>query len=201
MKTALVHLSSATPYSQARSYSEEVPKLPKELADDYEKRTWRNRSHVDSKGNVFIPGTAFANAIKQAVKRLKIQVPGKGRVEFTKYFEAGVMVQDNLNLNVKGDDVPFDRLFVPSDGRRGGPKRVWKTFPRIDSWSGDVLYYIFDDIITQDVFTQAVVASGMLVGIGRFRPESCGYYGRFSVDSIQWNENADDMFGKVGAAE
>jgi hypothetical protein len=196
MKIATVSLKSASgsPYSQSRHYTEDVPKKAKESAPDYEMRTWQSRMHVNKEGFVEIPGPCFANCLKSAAKRLKIQVPGKGRVEYTKYFEAGVMVTDSLTLPIKSDDVGCDKLFVPSDGKRGGGKRVIKYFPRIEEWAGQVQFYIFDDIITEEVFTQVLRAAGMLVGIGRFRPENCGFYGRFTVESLDWSEVGDEFF-------
>lgn len=188
MKTATVHLESTSPYSQSRHYGDDIPKLAKELPAAYEERTWRNRLHADKSGYVTIPGPAFANCLKTAAKRLKLQVPGKGRVEYTKYFEAGVMCTDGITLPIKAADVPCDKLFVPSDGRPGGGKRVTKFFPRIDEWSGKVTFYIFDDIITEDVFRQVLISAGLVVGLGRFRPENRGFYGRFSVKSIEWAE-------------
>lgn len=193
MKSAIAHLVGEAPYSQSRHYADDVPKLPKELPDAYEVRTWRNRLHADAGGHVVIPPMAFANCIKSAAKRLKLQVPGKGRTEWTKYFEAGVMVVDGVVLPDKAAEVPCDKLFVPSDGRRGGPKRVTRYFPRIDAWEGDVKFYLFDDLITEDVFRQVLVASGLIVGIGRFRPENCGFYGRFSVKSLAWISEEDTM--------
>jgi hypothetical protein len=172
----------------------------KELPVDYEKRTWRNRMHVTAEGFIEIPGTAFANCIKESAKRLSIPVPGKGKNLYTKHFEAGIMVPDSLVLPVKAGDVECDELFVPSDGRRGGGKRVTKFFPRIDNWEGDVLFYVFDDLITEAVFRQALVAAGQLVGIGRFRPQSSGFYGRFSVKTLKWLDEAATLTLLEGAA-
>lgn len=188
MKTAIVSIVGESPYSQSRCYDQDVPRLPKELPAAYEERTWRNRMHITKDGSVMMPGTCFANCAKEAAKRLKLQVPGKGRVEYTKYFEAGIMCPNPLILPVKAEDVPAERLFVPSDGRRGGGKRVWKIFPRIDAWGGDVTFYVFDDIITEDIFRQVSVAAGLIVGLGRFRPQNCGFYGRFTVASIEWRD-------------
>jgi hypothetical protein len=194
MKSAIAHLVGQTPYSQSRYFSQvEVPKQDngKEGDDAYERRTWRNRLHRTPDGLVQIPGQAFANSIKQAAKYLRLRIPGKGNSEYTKHFEAGIMVPDNLVLPVKADDVPYDELFVPSNGVRGASKRVTKLFPRIDEWEGAVTYYIFDDIIPEDIFKQVLVTSGQLVGIGRFRPQSWGYYGRFTVEAVEWrNEEA-----------
>lgn len=202
MKSAIAHLVGESPYSQGKHIDpEEVPKKPKELHDDYERRTWRHRMHVTRDGFVEIPGAAFANAVKQAAARLRLRVPGKGQTEYKKYFEAGIMCPDGIILPIKAEDVPSDKLFVPSDGKRGGGKRVTKWFPRIDEWNGKVPFFIFDDIITEDVFKQVLVAAGQLVGIGRFRPENCGYYGRFSVKSIEWREEGETLASLNAAAE
>jgi hypothetical protein len=187
LKIAIAHLVGESPYSQCKNVDKlEVPMKAKELHDDYETRTWRHRMHVTKSGHVEIPGTCFAVAIKTAAKRLGIPVPGKRGQMFGKFFEAGVMVTDGITLPIKASEVPGERLFVPSDGKPGGGKRVYKTFPRIDAWEGQVKFYVFDDIITADVFKQVLVGAGMLVGIGRFRPENRGFYGRFSVKSIRW---------------
>lgn len=179
MKLAECKLESVTPYSQSRYYK--VEKLPKELPVDYEVRTWRERCHVNQDGNIIIPPMAFTNSLKEAAKYLSIQIPGKNKQTFTKHFEAGVLVSEPIILPIKKEGVEEEWLFVPSDGQRGGKKRVEKCFPLIREWKGTVQYYILDDIITQDVFKQVLDTSGNLIGIGRFRPRNLGYYGRFKV--------------------
>ena len=191
MKSATCSLTSVTPYSQSRTIDpEEFPKLNKETPDAYEQRCWRHRMHVNSDGRVTIPSTAFENAIREAAKRLQIPIPGKRMQYFTKSFEAGFAVVNGLTLDTKAASVKPDRLFVPSDGRPGGGKRVWKWFPRIDSWSGTLSCVIYDDVITQEVFRRVVDSAGVLVGIGRFRPQNRGFYGRFHVDAMAWNDDA-----------
>jgi hypothetical protein len=194
----MVHLESLTPYSQSQNIDKlEHPLKPKEGPNDYEQRTWRHRMHKTADGFVQIPSTSFAGAVKSAAKRLQIQVPGKGKTQFTKYFEAGIDVPESLVLKVKADDVPGERLFVPSDGKPGGGKRVYRTFPRIDKWSGVVTFYVLDDVITESVFTQVVRSAGMLVGIGRFRPENRGFYGRFRVLRVEWIEDGDAVIASA----
>lgn len=183
MKTFTAHLKSASVYSQSRHY--DVPKLDRELAKDYEARTWRERLHTDAEGMVFIPPMAFKNSLAEAAKFMSVQIPGKGKSTFTKHFEAGVLVMDPLPLGVHKDDVPGEWLFVPSDGRRGSGSRVDKCFPYIAEWEGYVEFHILDEIITEDVFRQHLEAAGRFIGIGRFRPRNNGYYGRFSVEGIK----------------
>lgn len=184
MKTAICKLRSESPYSQSKHYT--VDRLPKELHEDYEERTWRERCNIDNDGNIMIPPMAFSNSLKEAAKYLNISIPGGGKRTFTKHFEAGVMVVEGVTLNKKKEDVEGEWVFVPSDGRRGGTTRVLKCFPKIKEWSGIVKYLIFDDIITPEVFEQVIKASGAFIGVGRFRPRNCGYYGRFLVEGIKW---------------
>lgn len=199
MKIAKVRLTGITPYSQSKNIDPlEYPKKPKETHDDAEIRLWRHRMHVNSDGLVTIPQTCFTSCIKASAKRLQLQVPGKGKTQYTKYFEAGLDAESDMVLSIKAADVPGERLLVPSDGRPGGGKRIYKMFPRIENWSGPMTFFILDDIITEPVFTQVLRSAGILVGIGRFRPENRGYYGRFRVDAVEWIEDGDAVIG--GAA-
>lgn len=186
MKTYQIKITGKTPYSQSRHYSEDdVPKLEKESHDAYEKRTWRNRLHVDMKGIVQIPPQAIKNCLAEAAKFLSIQIVGKGKSTYTKHFEAGIMVLDPVSLGVHIDKVRGESLFVPADGRRGGPRRVTKTFPFIEpGWTGSTTIYVVDETITEPVLRKHLVEAGNLIGIGRFRPRNNGSYGRFALDSM-----------------
>ena len=185
MKKVIATLRSTSPYGQSRGYVE--PKLDKESSSDFEKRTWRLRMHTDPNGNVFIPPMAFKNCLSEAAKYLGIQIPGKGKSTYTKHFEAGVMVMDPVSLGVKAEGVDGQWLFVPADGKRGGGKRVWKCFPVIQAWEADVIFYVLDETITDDVFRHHLVEAGKFIGIGFFRPRNNGFYGRFEVLDVQWD--------------
>ncbi len=184
MITATATLKSVSPYGQSRYHGTE--KLEKEGHNDYEKRTWRNRLHVNTDGHVFIPPMAFKNCLAEAAKFISQQIPGKGKATYTKHFEAGVLVTEPLVLPEKKDAVDGLELFVPADGRRGGSKRVMKTFPVIQQWAGEVTFSVFDETITEDVFRYHLEQAGKFIGIGFFRPRNNGYFGRFEVEAVEW---------------
>ena len=186
MRKAICKLVSVSPYSQGRYHNTE--KNNKELHADYEKRTWREKVHTTREGNVFIPPMAFANCIKECATYLSLPIPGSGKSKYTKNFQSGVLVHTGIELPLTKEDVEPEWVLVPSDGRRGGTTRVEKCFPLIKSWQGIVTFLIFDDIITKEVFEKVLVEAGSIIGIGRFRPKNWGYYGRFKVESIQWEE-------------
>lgn len=187
MKIATVTLESQAPYSQSRSYNHEVEKLPRETPDAYETRTWRNKCHTLPDGKVFIPPMSFKMALDTAAKMLGRQIPGKGKSTYTKFFLSGVLVMEPVVLPLTKDDVAQDRIYANSDGIRGSGKRVWRMFPRIDKWTADVPFHVIADEITEDVFEEHLRQAGAFVGIGRFRPQSGGYYGRFEIKKIRWN--------------
>lgn len=186
MILATATLKSAAPYSQSKHVTAE--KQDKEGHDAYERRTWPQRMHVTDDGMVQIPPMAFKNALQAAAKYLAIQIPGQGKARYTKHFEAGVLVLEHLVLGLKAEDVQAEELFVPSDGKPGGGSRVTKFFPLIPDWDGEVLFHVLDHTITEAVFRRVLEGAGQFVGIGRFRPENRGYYGRFSVEDIEWAE-------------
>lgn len=184
MKQAIAHLKSMSPYSQSRFH--DIEKLAKENSQDYEERTWRGRLHVNDSGHVFIPPMSFKNCLSEAAKFMSRQIPGKGKATYTKHFEAGVLVMDPLVLPFKATDVAGEWLFVPSDGKRGGGSRVKKCFPVIHDWNGKVIFHILDDTITKDAFEEHLREAGSFIGVGRFRPRNNGFYGRFTVEKVEW---------------
>lgn len=186
MITATVRLKGVAPYSQSKHITE--PKKSQEKDAEYEERTWRHRIHVSEDGTVFIPPMAFKNALQSAARYLSIKIPGRRGATYTKRFESGVLILDPVKLQVLAKDVEGEWLFVPSDGKVGGGSRVMKCFPWIPEWSCQVVVFIADNAITQDVFETHIEAAGQFIGIGRFRPEKRGYYGRFTVENVTWEE-------------
>jgi hypothetical protein len=185
MKIATATLSSVSPYSQSRAH--ETPKLPRETADAYEDRTWREKSHFNEKGQIFIPPMSFKMALDTAAKMLGMQIPGKGKSTYTKFFTSGVLCMTPAMIDAHKDTVAMDKIHANSDGVRGSGKRVWRYFPKVEHWETDVEFHVLADEITKEVFEKTLAQAGAFVGIGRFRPANGGFYGRFAVKKIRWS--------------
>jgi len=185
MRTATCEIIGISPYSQSRPVRAEH--LENELPQKYEERTWKERLNCDPEGNVFIPGMAFKNALTSAAQYRSDKVPGKRNATYTKHFTSGVVVTTNASLGIRREDVAGEWLFVPSDGKRGGGSRVWKQFPIIpDPWKTSIEFHILDDAISDEVFKAHLKHAGTLIGLGRFRPQNNGFYGRFKLGAIKW---------------
>jgi hypothetical protein len=189
MRTCTVTLQSTSVYSQGKHITE--PERTGESKADREARTWRGRLHTDANGYVYIPPMSFKNCVTEAAKFLQIPIPGKGKCNFTKHFEVGIMVTEPMPLGTKAADVQGETLFVPADGKRGSGTRVDRTFPKIESWSGAVKFYILDPVIDAKTFERVLTEAGKFIGIGRFRPACNGYYGRFKPVSFVWEDDGN----------
>ena len=187
-------LVGQSPYSQSK-----VIQTKKETGEDhaaFEERTWRERMHVDQNGKVFIPATALRNCLGDVAKYLSETVPGKGKATFTKHFESGVIVPENLNLGIKAKDIEGEWVHVPSDGKKGGGSRVWKCFPIVPAgWKVEASIYVFDPILISrpEKIHEYLAHAGKFIGMGRFRPRRGGMYGRFVVESFTSGALASDV--------
>ncbi len=185
MKTATVHLKSASPYSASRPIN--IPKLDKESPDAYEKRNWQERVHVNEAGIVCVPPMALKNSLAECAQYLSEKIPGKRNATWTKHFLAGVLVVDLMPLGIKKDDVEGEWLYLDANGKKNSGTRVWRCYPVVREWEGTAVFHILDETITEAVFQHHLEEAGRFIGIGRFRPRNGGFYGRFSVESIEWS--------------
>lgn len=176
-----------TPYSQSKPLISEGRIKTGQKPNDFLREHWRECMHVNGDGFVFIPAMSVKNSLTDVAKFLGEPVPGKGKATYTKHFEAGTIVLDDVVLNVKADDVQPEDLFLPSDGVRGSGKRVWKRYPRIDNWHGIVRVIVTDPILEAkpDKVREYMVHIGKFIGWGRWRPRNGGSYGRFTVESFR----------------
>jgi hypothetical protein len=185
MRNVTVRLESITPYSQ--SHQHEVPKLSGETNDDHEKRTWREKCNYNEDGFIYIPAMALKQCLDASAKKLGIQIPGKGKKTYTKFFEADVICDHDVVLAARKDTVASVRVSCNVDGVRGSGKRVWRTFPVIPQWEADAAFTILDDTVTKEIFERVLKTAGTSIGIGRFKPQKGGLNGRFKPTKFTWN--------------
>ncbi len=191
MRTVTARLTGVTAYSQSKMVDKEVfPELNKEKPDDFDRRMWREKSTYDADGTICIPAMALKMAVDEAIKRLNIGIQGRGKSTYSKFFVAGQICNEDVPLGIHRDKVDGIEIWANSDGVRGSGKRVKRRFPIVHAgWSGIAHFSLLDDIIPAEVFERALIESGRLVGIGRFRPEKGGLLGRYAVEDFVWSES------------
>lgn len=190
MRTVKIYLENlpGSPYSQSARH--EQPKLDRESHEDYEARTWRQKCTINRDGQVAIPLMGLKKAIDTAAFKLAVKVPGR-KTSFKNFFVSGYVVDHDIPLSngkpLTPDDAECVTIFSDVSGKPGGT-RVARKFPVFHKWAGTAEVTIIDDVITEQIFEHHVASAGMIVGIGRFRPENGGGNGRFRVVKYEWNK-------------
>ena len=179
-----------SPYSQSAKH--DTPFLDRESHDDHERRTWLEKCTVDKDGQISIPAMAMKQCVDTAAYKLGEKIPGRRGATYKSFFASGYFCDHDVPIfNGKAltkKDAEGVTISANADGKRGSGNRVPRKFPVFPKYHGVVEFTILDDVITPEVFERHVKAGGMIVGIGRFRPEKGGTNGRFRVTKFEWEE-------------
>jgi hypothetical protein len=179
-----------SPYSQSAQH--DTPFLDRESHEDYDARTWRNHCTTNREGIVCIPAMANKQCIDTAAYKLGEKVPGRRGATFKTFFASGFFCDADAPISngkpLKPEDADMVIISANPGGKRGGQGRVPRRFPEFKKYAAIIPFTIIDDLLTQQIFEQHVKAAGMIVGIGRFRPENGGTNGRFRPTKFEWKE-------------
>lgn len=153
-------------------------KTPREEAEKVCYRT--------NEGKFFFPGAAVARLLREAGGAHKL----RGSRKSAKFVvPAAVLVVEDAIVLTNGDnktpiaDFEVDSRPVVIPATRG---RVMRHRPRFDCWGASFALEINEDVLPPDFIHQLLVEGGTAIGIGDYRPERGGPFGRFHV--ISWGE-------------
>lgn len=157
----------------------------KEDPAEVEERTWREKLHFDSEGQVYIPGENSHENLKGAASYWNQKIPGEGNKTYTDVFARGVICE-NLYLGLHKDDqkniLPFGKMVngTPSKGKKSGCK-VYKIRPQIPVWGGTFKIHVFDARLYSEIIRVVMTYGGIYIGHCDWRP----VYGRFDLVSLE----------------
>lgn len=136
-------------------------------------------------GSLYHPGAAIARLLREAGSNHKIKGTRKS-VKFA--VPSAVIVLDDaiaLECPESGEaisDYEVDSRPVVIPSTKG---RVMRHRPRLDKWAMTFHLEIDDDLLPTDFVHQLLSEGGKKLGLGDFRPEKGGPFGRFIVTSWQ----------------
>lgn len=134
-------------------------------------------------GSIYHPSSAFRSALLAAAKGHVLQVPGQRRAPGA----AGVLSGILLTVEEKTP------LLDPNTGERITTFRVdtqrvviqrsavLRSRPRYEPWGALLAFEIEDGIIPFDVVDDFMSRAGRMIGVGDFRPERKGPFGKFTA--------------------
>jgi len=163
-----------------------------ESHEEFDLRTWPEKVKINEAGEVMLPAMAVHRGLLLAAKGSGIKV---GKRSIASYVETAVApMGDHPIYSGKGkpmriEDMSPETLFLPSDGKalhKGGKgQRVRRTFPTVTRWSAIFEVMVLHEELHSETRLRALFEyMGMYVGVGRFRPERGGFYGRFKVRDL-----------------
>ena len=133
--------------------------------------------YLDDKGNCCLPSVGFRSALLSGLKNKKV-----GKASAISVFQAAVFNVDELTVLVNpktGEPLTEYRI----DTRRALVQRqgVLRSRPRFEKWGCTLFLQIDEDITTPQQVEENLNIAGQVIGVGDFRIEKRGMFGKFEV--------------------
>ncbi len=137
-------------------------------------------AYRDQGGYCYFPGQAISRLLREAGNSHKL----RGSRRAVKWVvpaavivpEDAVPILDEKGKRVNDFEVDSRPVTIPST--KG---RVMRHRPRWDAWRARFTLEIDDEVLPVDLIHQLLEEGGRRIGIGDFRPEKGGPFGRFEV--------------------
>ena len=131
-------------------------------------------------GKPYIPSVYFRNCLIEAGKQFKIT--GKGKSNFSKLIGATVDIETGIIKIKSKEGYDVFRISAVNPMTKG---RMMVSRPRFKDWSCKFTIVLNDDGIEPNTIKEILDHAGKYVGIGDWRPEKKGMYGKFIVVSFK----------------
>jgi hypothetical protein len=136
--------------------------------------------YIDAEGNYCIPSIAFRSALLNGLKGKKV-----GRSSAISVFQAAVFNVDEYSVLVDPDTgQPLRDYSI--DTRRAIVQRqgVLRSRPKFEKWGCHVHLEVDLDITTPQQVEEALNIAGQVIGVGDFRIEKRGTFGKFKAELV-----------------
>ena len=131
-------------------------------------------------GTIYQPSIHILSSMKRA--GVKFQIPGQGKLTYKNLIGSGaVMINpDAIPHKIQAFEVDVRAVVMPSTRGRVARKR-----PVLNTWRLCFEIEYDDTEISADDIHEILAYAGKRVGIGDFRPEKGGSFGRFMISGFK----------------
>jgi len=175
MKKYKVEITGITPLLQNKpaEYGFDVQWVEKQASTDYEKEALQ-KLYIDANKVNYQPAVHIERALIEAGKKLKVK--GAGKSTYSKLIGSMVSVEPECLEHInKKFEIHKALVVIPST--KG---RVMRYRPMFKEWKLK-FNLLFEDEIPADAMKEGLEIAGKSVGIGDWRPEKKGKFGKFQV--------------------
>lgn len=179
MKKYEVEIKGVTPLLMNRpeEYGFDEQWIEKKASNDWEKEAYK-KLYMDANETLYQPSEHIVRTLIDAGKKIKMK--GAGKATYSKIFGSMVQIEPDTIPHLNQDwSIHKSLVVIPST--RG---RVMRYRPQIKDWAlkFDVL---FEDEIKPETIKEAFEIAGRYSGLGDWRPEKKGRFGKFQVVSFK----------------
>jgi len=171
----------ADPLDPATIAHKELTSKRKKTEDDHRmiaRSQWQGLLYWDEKLNVILPTQNIRASIIGGAKLNKLGMQIK-RGTFLMEEEVQVDYGKKLTIDQLWEQKYYDRRSVVVS-----QARVMAYRPKFTTWSVQIEFKYDENMLDASQIMQAATNAGLFVGIGGFRPEKGGTFGRFEVEQI-----------------
>ena len=174
---AKVEIEGVTPLLMNRFRDAQIEGKSKKKTEEKEQDI-EDKLYLTEDGKPYIPSVYFWRAMIDAGKRMQIR--GQKKATYSKLVGSVVEVNPDV-IELKGKYIPY-RTSAVNPMTKG---RMMVTRPMFTKWSCSFEINVAGDQISPETINTLLVEAGQTTGIGDWRPEKKGKFGKFMVTKFQ----------------
>jgi len=174
MKTIEVEIKGVTPLLMNRFRDKSIDSKGKKRTGAIEEQNIEDKLYLID-GVPCIPGIYFRNSIVEAAKQFKIT--GKGKSTYSKLAGSVLQVKEEY-IPIAPSEYEVYRVAAVNPMTKG---RMMVSRPRFNEWKCKFTIEILDDALPIEILSQMIQHSGQYVGVGDWRPDKKGMFGKFML--------------------
>jgi len=132
-------------------------------------------------GGLYMPGAAISRLLREAGANHKM----KGSRRSVKYLVPGAVIVPDEALTLIDPETDSPAVDFEVDSRPvvipATKGRVMRHRPRLDQWAAEFTLEVDEEMLDGSFVQQLLQEGGRKLGLGDFRPEKGGPFGRFQV--------------------
>ena len=138
-----------------------------------------DKLYLDEDGKVQLPSVYIKNCITEASKQFKIV--GKGKSTYSKLVASTIDIEPFM-IEFKSGKYEVFRISAVNPMTRG---RMMTERPRYNKWGASFEIVLNDPGVTVSVINEILEHAGKYVGVGDWRPQTKGMFGKFMISSFK----------------
>ena len=137
-----------------------------------------DKLYYDERGKVQLPSVYIKNSLTEAAKQFKIQ--GKNKATYSKIVGSTVDIAPFYIELEYPENYEVFRISAVNPMTKG---RMMVSRPKFNKWSASFSIILNDPQVDSNVVNEILEHAGKYVGLGDWRPEKKGMFGKFMITS------------------